>query len=129
MLGTREQEDLFRRFAQPYVFSGAPNLASIGGALGSAAVHASGEIHELQSALAVRIRAFDELVDTPLRGGSLPIRMIEVGDEYETIAMARRLLEGGFYTSAIFFPATGRGRAGIRICLTATHSLTDLMDL
>ena len=129
MLGTAEQEDLVRRHAQSYVFSGAPNLASIGGALGSAAVHATDEIRDLQAALATRVRAFDSHVATPERGSLLPIRMVEVGDEHETIAAARRLLDHGYYAAAVFFPAVAQGRAGIRVCLTATHSLDEIEGL
>jgi 8-amino-7-oxononanoate synthase len=129
MLGTREQEDLFRRYSQSYVFSGAPNLASIGAALASAGLHATPEIRERQAALAARVRAFDERVVTALRGSAFAIRMVEVGDEYETIRMARLFLDHGFYTMASFFPAVAQGQGAIRVCLTATHSLEDVERL
>lgn len=35
MLGTAEQEALFRRYSLPYAFSAPPNLAAVGAALGS----------------------------------------------------------------------------------------------
>src|SRR3546814_19184462 len=44
MLGSREQEDVVRRYAQPYAFSAAPNLAAVGAALASAAIPRSQEL-------------------------------------------------------------------------------------
>jgi 8-amino-7-oxononanoate synthase len=129
MLGTPEQEALFRRYSGTYVFSGAPNLAAIGAALASAGVHETAEIRQRQAALAHRLRAFDERVATAQRGSPFPIRMLDVGDEYETIAAARRYLDAGFYTMASFFPAVAQGQAGLRLCLTATHSFEDIERL
>lgn len=129
MLGTQEQEDLFRRYSQSYVYSGAPNLAAIGAAHASAAIHMTPEIRELQAALALRLRKFDERVATPLRGNPFPIRILDVGDEYETIRLTRLFLERGFYTMAAFFPSVARGKGVIRICLTATHALEDIERL
>jgi 7-keto-8-aminopelargonate synthetase-like enzyme len=129
MLGTDEQEALFRRYSQSYVYSGAPNLAAIGAAHASAAIHATPEIRELQAALAARLHAFDERVHSVLRGNPFPIRVLRVGDEHETIRLTRRLLDRGFYTMAAFFPSVARGRGVIRICLTATHSFEDVERL
>jgi 8-amino-7-oxononanoate synthase len=129
MLGTREQEEMYRRYSHTYTFSGAPNLAAIGGALASAKIHETSEILERQAALATRVSAFDERVTTGLSGGASAIRMLEIGDELETIRVARLFLDQGFFTMAAFFPAVPQGRAAIRICITAAHSLQDIERL
>lgn len=129
MLGTKEQEDICRRYSQPYVFSAAPNLAAIGAALASARLHSTPELWERQAALADRIRLFDRRMATPDKGNMLPIRMIPIGEETAAIESARRLLERGFYTSATFFPTVARGAAGLRVCLTATHSFDEIERL
>src|SRR3546814_4678383 len=79
MLGSREQEDVVRRYAQPYAFSAAPNLAAVGAALASAAIHRSQELPRLQACLQHRIDAFDDRIHTPQKGSRLPIRLVPFG--------------------------------------------------
>ncbi|MBP1876656.1 7-keto-8-aminopelargonate synthetase-like enzyme [Ensifer adhaerens] len=126
MLGTAHQEQLFRRFAVAHAFSASLNVAAIGAACASQALHRTAELKTLQLELQSRIALFDCLVPTAQRGSSLPIRTVEIGDELRAIAAARTLLDRGFYTSAIFFPTVARGRAGLRICPTAGHSEGDI---
>ncbi|UCI31997.1 aminotransferase class I/II-fold pyridoxal phosphate-dependent enzyme [Mesorhizobium sp. B4-1-4] len=129
LLGTAHQEALFRCYSLPHAFSASPNVAAIGAALASADIHQTSELKLRQERLAERIAFFDKRIETGQRGAALPIRMIKVGDEFAAIDFAERLLEGGFYTSVTFFPTVARGQAGIRICLTASHDLSDLERL
>lgn len=129
MMGTTGQEDLFRRYAQSYSFTAAPNLAAVGAALASARLHAGPELGKLQRKLTENIRFFDARVNTPQRGNQLPIRMIPIGDESKSISAARKLLDKGFYTSAIFFPTVARGSASLRVCITAAHSFEEIGTL
>ncbi|KQW72618.1 aminotransferase class I/II-fold pyridoxal phosphate-dependent enzyme [Ensifer sp. Root127] len=126
MLGNDHQEQLFRRFGVAHAFSASLNVAAIGAALASQALHRTPELQNLQLELQSRIALFDCLVPTQQRGSSLPIRTVEIGDELRAIAAARTLLNRGFYTSAIFFPTVQKGRAGLRICPTAGHSEGDI---
>ncbi|WOH63870.1 aminotransferase class I/II-fold pyridoxal phosphate-dependent enzyme [Bradyrhizobium sp. BWA-3-5] len=129
MLGTDHQESLFRRYSIPYAFSVAPNLAAVGAALGSCEIHRSVELCERQRRLAERIEVFDCRVATAEKGTSLPIRMIPFGSETTAIAVARELLDSGFYTLVTFFPIVPQGRAGIRVCITADHEISDIERL
>lgn len=129
MLGTAEHEALFRRYSIPYAFSVAPNLAAVGAALGSCKIHRSAELGERQERLAQRIKVFDRRVSTAEQGNPFPIRMIAIGSEAEAIAIARRLLDVGFYTSVTFFPTVAQGSAGIRVCITADHEVRDIEQL
>ncbi|WFU14533.1 aminotransferase class I/II-fold pyridoxal phosphate-dependent enzyme [Bradyrhizobium sp. CB3481] len=129
MLGTAEQEALFRRYSIPYAFSVAPNLAAVGAALGSCKIHRSAELGERQQRLAQRIKIFDRRVATAEQGNPFPIRMIAIGSETNAIAIAKELLESGFYTSVTFFPTVAQGRAGIRMCITADHEDHDIERL
>jgi 8-amino-7-oxononanoate synthase len=126
MLGTEEQDRLFRRYALPHAFSASPNLAAIGAALASAKIHCSPELGQRQRRLAERIRLFDEQLPTEQIGSALPIRMVTIGDEEAAIAAAKTILDFGFYTSVTFFPTIARGKAGIRVCLTADHDPDDI---
>ncbi|TIQ97662.1 MAG: aminotransferase class I/II-fold pyridoxal phosphate-dependent enzyme [Mesorhizobium sp.] len=129
MLGTPHQERLFRCYSIPHAFSASPNVAAVGAALASAAIHQTNELRLRQEQLADRIAFFDKRVETGQRGAPLPIRMINVGDEFAAIDFTEHLLEAGFYTSVTFFPTVTRGGAGARICLTASHELSDLEQL
>jgi len=129
MLGTADQEALFRRYAIPHAFSAAANLAAVGAALGSCKIHCSAELGQRQRRLAQRIDLFDRRVTTAERGNSLPIRMIAIGSETRAVAVAREFLDAGFYTSVTFFPTVAQGKAGIRVCLTADHGVRDIERL
>ncbi|RTM07549.1 MAG: aminotransferase class I/II-fold pyridoxal phosphate-dependent enzyme [Hyphomicrobiales bacterium] len=129
MLGTARQETLFRRYSIAHAFSASPNVAAIGAALASADIHRTSELQMRQRRLAERIALFDERIETDQRNTPLPIRMIKVGDELASIDFAEQLLDEGYYTSVTFFPTVARGRAGVRICLTASHDLADLERL
>ncbi|SPP98254.1 aminotransferase class I/II-fold pyridoxal phosphate-dependent enzyme [Bradyrhizobium vignae] len=129
MLGTADQEALFRRYSIPYAFSVAPNLAAVGAALGSCKIHLSPELGERQKRLAQRVDLFDRRVATAEQGNSLPIRMIAAESETKAIIMARELLDAGFYTSVTFFPTVAQGTAGIRVCITADHDVRDIERL
>ncbi|MER8880824.1 aminotransferase class I/II-fold pyridoxal phosphate-dependent enzyme [Mesorhizobium sp. M0684] len=129
MLGTPDQETLFRRYAIPHAFSAAANLAAVGAALGSCKIHRSAELGQRQRQLAQRIDLFDRRIATAERGNSLPIRMITMGSEAKAIAFARELLDCGFYTSVTFFPTVGQGKAGIRVCITADHGISQIEQL
>ncbi|RUX09729.1 aminotransferase class I/II-fold pyridoxal phosphate-dependent enzyme [Mesorhizobium sp. M8A.F.Ca.ET.059.01.1.1] len=129
MLGTAHQEALFRCYSIPHAFSASPNVAAIGAARASADIHQTAELKLRQDRLAKRIALFDKRIETDQRGAPLPIRMIKVGDEFAAIDFAERLLNDGFYTSVTFFPTVAQGRAGIRICLTSSHDLSDLAEL
>ncbi|NIA70422.1 aminotransferase class I/II-fold pyridoxal phosphate-dependent enzyme [Pelagibius litoralis] len=129
MLGTKRQEDLFRRYSLAYAFSAAPNLAAVGAALASAQVHETAELAKLQKELFDRIRFFDQRVDTVQRGDPLPIRLFPVGNSSKAIYAAQQLLESKLYTSAVFFPTVAQNEAGIRICLSTAHSLGEIDEL
>ncbi|POO49801.1 aminotransferase class I/II-fold pyridoxal phosphate-dependent enzyme [Agrobacterium rosae] len=129
MLGTARQEELFRRFAVAHAFSASLNVASIGAALGSTAIHRSGELAERQSALRSNIELLDSLLRSKQAGAPLPIRTVDLGSEERAVAVTRGLLDRGIYGSAIFFPTVAKGRAGIRVCVTADHTTEQVHDL
>lgn len=85
----------------------------------SVELHRSGEVDKRQRQLRTVVELFDSLVDTPASGDGLPIRFVTLHEEEQTITAAQKLLASGFYTSAVFFPVIGRGKAGLRLMLRA----------
>ncbi|MCC8958654.1 aminotransferase class I/II-fold pyridoxal phosphate-dependent enzyme [Bradyrhizobium sp. Pear77] len=128
MLGSSDHEAIFRQYSVDYA-PVAPNLAAIGAALGSCKIHRSPELSQRQARLAQRIDLFDRRVVTAEQGNSLSIRMIAIGSEANATAVARGLLDAGFYTSVTFVPTAAQGRAGIRVCITAEHEARDIERL
>jgi 7-keto-8-aminopelargonate synthetase-like enzyme len=129
MLGTAAQELLFRRFSVAHAFSASLNTAAIGAAQASARIHRTEELTRRQEALSGNLALLDRLLPSGDMDGNLPIRTIRLGDELMAVAAARQLLQLGFYTSAIFFPTVSRGEAGLRICLTASHTQLQIRNL
>lgn len=129
MLGTGSQELLFRRFAVAHAFSASLNTAAIGAALASAKIHRTEELTARQLALRRNLALLDGLLPSQDGHSHLPIRTVRIGDELLAVAAARQLLQLGYYTSAIFFPTVARGEAGLRICLTASHTETEIRSL
>lgn len=129
MFGSAEHELLYRRFAIAHAFSASLNTAAIGAALASCAIHRSPELLGLQEKLRDRMALFDELLPTEAASAELPIRTVMIGDEMTAVNVARRLLDQGFYVSAIFFPTVARGKAGLRVSLTAGHTEQEIRGL
>ncbi len=58
-----------------------------------------------------------------------PILPLIVGDEAEAVAAADALRERGFYIPAIRYPTVARGKARLRMTLTADHTVPDIEAL
>ncbi|MEW7009100.1 aminotransferase class I/II-fold pyridoxal phosphate-dependent enzyme [Lentilitoribacter sp. EG35] len=129
MLGTQEQEQIFRDFSIAHAFSASLNLAAVGAGLASAAIHHTQELPDLQQALRTNIQLFDSMVNTEQRNDTLPIRTVQLGSTEKAIATGRALIDAGYYTSAIFFPTVAQEKSGLRICPTATHTAEQILGI
>ncbi|MFP2956651.1 aminotransferase class I/II-fold pyridoxal phosphate-dependent enzyme [Myxococcus sp. 1LA] len=129
MLGPQQHTDLVGRFAGPLGWSQSLSPPAIGAGLVSARIHGTPALAERQRALRANIRFFDERVPTRTSGEDFPIKVIDVGPEDLAVERSRRLLERGFYSSAVFFPIVPRGRAGLRIMLRSNLSQADVQRL
>jgi 7-keto-8-aminopelargonate synthetase-like enzyme len=54
---------------------------------------------------------------------------IVVGDEAEALSAAEKLKEAGFLVPAIRFPTVARGKARLRVTLSAAHTAKHIGDL
>jgi glycine C-acetyltransferase/8-amino-7-oxononanoate synthase len=55
-----------------------------------------------------------------------PILPLIIGDEQEAVAVSRRLQERGVFVPAIRYPTVPRGKARLRVTVTAAHSPDDI---
>ncbi|WP_344446128.1 aminotransferase class I/II-fold pyridoxal phosphate-dependent enzyme [Kitasatospora nipponensis] len=119
MLGSREQFEFLHRHAGPVGWSQNMALPLVGASLGSAAIHRSPELPELQRRLQRNIDLFDELLPTSFAGNGLPVRRVDVGDAERAVKLSAQLFERGFYSSAVFFPIVPKGESGLRLMMRA----------
>ncbi|RLK58010.1 aminotransferase class I/II-fold pyridoxal phosphate-dependent enzyme [Actinokineospora cianjurensis] len=117
MLHSAKQVELLARHGGPLGWSQNLSVPTIGAALGSAAIHRSPELGELQARLLANLAHFDELLPTPLSGNGLPVRRIDVGDAERAVRLSSELYQRGYYSSAVFFPIVPRGQAGLRVMI------------
>jgi 7-keto-8-aminopelargonate synthetase-like enzyme len=129
MLARKQDADIIERFAGPMAWSQGLSVPGIGAALASAKLHETEELPRLQRKLKDNIDFFERHWKTPMREQSYQIKRVMIGDERSAIDASRRMLDGGFYTSAVFFPIVGRGKAGLRIMLRAGNREEDLLGL
>jgi 7-keto-8-aminopelargonate synthetase-like enzyme len=126
MLGPEKHYDVLMRFGGPLAWSKPQNAPTIGACLGSLRVHNSPELGARQQQLRDNAALFDSLISTPQAGTLTPIRLIRTGDDAKAIGLSRQILERGYYTSAVFFPVTARGEAGLRIMLRSDNDPDDI---
>lgn len=119
--GSRNRDSALR-FGGPLTWSQRVNVAGLGAVSASTELHLSGEVDSLQRRLRDVVGRFDDAITTPAAGDGLPIRFVTLKEEEKTIDAAQKLLAAGFYTSAVFFPVIGRGKAGLRLMLRADMS-------
>ncbi len=112
--------------ARPYLFSTGLSPADTAAALaGVEALIASDEpVRKLwDNTRAFRV-ALAALGLQPLGDG--PIVPVVLGDEARAQAVAQRLFEAGVFVVPIGYPMVPRGRARIRVMISAAHSVADL---
>ncbi|WP_167107330.1 aminotransferase class I/II-fold pyridoxal phosphate-dependent enzyme [Mycobacterium sp. DL592] len=126
MLGPEKHHDVLMRFGGPLAWSQAQNGPTIGACLGSLRVHNSPDLALRQHQLRSNAALFDSMIATPQAGLDTAIRVVEIGEEDRAIEASSRMLEAGFYTSAVFFPVTAKGHAGLRVMLRADNDPNDI---
>ncbi|MEV2213888.1 aminotransferase class I/II-fold pyridoxal phosphate-dependent enzyme [Streptomyces sp. NPDC050997] len=124
--GSARRRTVTIRNGGPIMWSQRINTAGLGAVLASAELHRTAELTDLQQRLQDNIALFDSHITTEQHGDGLPIRHVNLGDEELTVQLAQRLFEEGFYSSPIFFPVIGRGKAGLRLMLRANMEKADI---
>jgi len=127
--GSRALIDLLINRARSFIFSTAP--------LPAAAAAATAAIQFIQSKNGeARRKKFRERIKR--LNSKLGIRNLEflsaivpliLGDEEKAVDAAKKLREQNIFVPAIRYPTVARGKARLRITLTAAHSIEDVSEL
>ncbi|MGR0318475.1 glycine C-acetyltransferase [Agromyces sp. ZXT2-3] len=119
----QEIVDLLRQRARPYLFSNTLAPAIVAGTLEALRlVSESGELRERLVANAALFRSLMEEAGFELLPGSHPIVPVMFGDAALTARIADALQERGVYVTAFSYPVVPKGKARIRVQLSAAHS-------
>jgi glycine C-acetyltransferase len=121
--GKAEIVEYLRQKARPYLFSNTVAPAIVGGTL--RALELLSESTALRDRLEANTKRFREgmtRAGLEIRPGVHPICPVMLYDEKLAHAMADRLLEEGIYVIGFSFPVVPRGKARIRVQVSAAHT-------
>jgi len=116
--------------ARPYIFTTGAPPALAEALLASLALIEAGDARRRHLASLIDLlRAELRLTRWRLLPSRTPIQPILIGDNAETVAVARGLWDEGLWVPAIRPPTVPQGTARLRVSLTAAHSADDVLRL
>ncbi len=123
----QEIVDLLRQRSRPYLFSNSVAPAIVGTSL--KVLDLVTRTKDLRQRLFSNTRFFREKMSAAgfdILPGEHPIVPVMLGDATRAAKMAERLLENGVYVIAFSYPVVPKGKARIRVQLSAAHTREDL---
>jgi len=125
--GRREIIDMLRQRSRPYLFSNSLAPATVGATLKVIEMLSGGaDLPAKTMANASRFRTKMEAAGFDLVKGDTAIVPVMVYDEPLAIKFADKLLKEGVYVIGFCFPVVPRGKARIRVQLSAAHSFEEI---
>ncbi|MFN8827695.1 MAG: glycine C-acetyltransferase [Planctomycetota bacterium] len=125
--GKREIVDLLRNRARPYLFSNTLAPAIVGSTI--ACIDRLSATTALRDKLAANTTFFREAMTKAgfaIVPGEHPICPIMLGDAKLAVEMAARMLQEGIYVIGFCFPVVPKGKARIRVQISAAHEIAQL---
>jgi glycine C-acetyltransferase len=125
--GRREIIALLRQRSRPYLFSNTLPPAVVGAGIAVIdLLSRSGELRERLARNTARFRGAMVTAGFDIQPGDHPIVPIMLYDERVALTMAKQLLEAGIYVIGFTFPVVPRGKARIRVQLSAAHEFSQI---
>jgi 8-amino-7-oxononanoate synthase len=127
--GSRALIDYLVNRARSFIFSTAPVPAAAAAATAAIQFLQSAEGERRQKHLRARVAEFQS--QTSNRKSQIPgaIIPILIGDESKAVEAAAKLREQNIFVPAIRYPTVARGKARLRVTLSASHSTGDISTL
>ncbi len=126
--GRKEIIDMLRQRSRPYLFSNTLAPATVGATLKVIdMLSGSGELPAKTMANAKHFRVKMEAAGFDLVNGDTAIVPVMIYDEPLAIKFADELLKEGVYVIGFCFPVVPRGKARIRVQLSAAHSTEQIV--
>jgi 8-amino-7-oxononanoate synthase len=131
--GSRRLVEFLVNRARSFIFSTAPVPAAAAAAQAGVELAQTGEGEQRSRALWQRVSQFLSLASTglaiPEENVCSAIIPILLGDERRAVDLALRLREHHLFVPAIRFPTVARGKARLRVTMTAAHTREDVAQL
>jgi 8-amino-7-oxononanoate synthase len=127
--GSRALIEYLVNSARSFIFSTAPIPASAAAARAAIQLIQSREGDTRRNFLSNRIAEFKKQASQFKVKSQSTILPLIIGDEVKATNTATALRDRGIYVPAIRYPTVARGKARLRITLTASHSSTDVTTL
>jgi len=125
--GRAEIVEYLRQKARPYLFSNTVPPAIVGGTLKALELlSASTALRDKLESNTMRFREGLAKAGLDVRPGVHPICPVMLYDERLAHAMAERLLDEGIYVIGFSFPVVPRGKARIRVQVSAAHTTSQI---
>lgn len=121
--GRKEIIDLLRQRSRPYLFSNSLAPSIVGASI--AVLDLLGSDTSLRDKLKANVDRFKSGITKlgfNITGDRSAIVAVMLGDAKLSQDMANRLLEEGIYVIGFFFPVVAKGKARIRVQLSAAHT-------
>jgi glycine C-acetyltransferase len=126
----REVVDLLRQRSRPYLFSNSVAPVVVAGSLAALdLVQEAGDLRKRLERNTIQFRGLMEEAGFDLLPGTHPITPVMFAGEdgaLRATRIAEHMLADGVYVVAFSFPVVPRGRARIRVQLSAAHSEADV---
>lgn len=130
--GSRELIDLLVNRARSFIFSTGPSPANAAAARAAIETSMGPDGDARRTALWANVNDLAAQLDTawpdPPKGES-PILPLIVGPEGDALALAAALRHRGLWVPAIRYPTVARGKARLRVSLSASHTPEQLATL
>ena len=128
-----EVTDVVRLCGTTLGFSGPLHPAALGASVAAADIHLSFELDLLQSALRDQIA----MVERAVRNWRLPVIshdptplwFVRIGALRNAVAVARAMMDAGFYLNVAGFPLVPHGQAGLRFSHTLYHTEDQVLSM
>jgi 8-amino-7-oxononanoate synthase len=127
--GSRALIDFLVNRARSFIFSTAPVPAAAGAATAAIQFVQSAKGKMRREQLWMRVEELHSKFENRKSKISSAIIPILIGDETKAVELAAQLRERGIFIPAIRFPTVARGKARLRVTLTAAHSSEDIATL
>ena len=127
--GRQEIIEYLRQKARPYLFSNSLAPSIIAGSMAAIRIAGGDEGVQLRTKLHANAQLFRKLMTEAgfdLLQGEHPIIPVMFGDAQVAGKVANEMFNNGVYVTAFSFPVVPRGKARIRVQLSASHSTEDI---
>lgn len=127
--GSRRFIDYLVNRARTFIFSTAPVPAAVGAASAGVQIVKSSEGEKRRNLLWQRVSALESKIEMQISNTPAAIIPLPVGNEAKAMEMASALLDRGIFIPAVRYPSVPRGKARLRLTLSAAHTPKQIEQL